>query len=444
MENAALTIVKTLQTTGYEAYYAGGCVRDRLRGVEPKDFDIATSARPDEILKLYPKGDRIGEHFGVILVRHRGIHFEIATFREDGVYRDGRHPDSVTYSTSEVDARRRDFTINGMFYDPVAERLLDFVGGEKDLKAGLIRAIGNPQERFEEDYLRMLRAVRFATLFGFAIDPLTWSSIQSIAPKISQISPERVREELDQIWTNPNRLEGFDVLVASGLMEAILPEIMNLQGCEQPPQWHPEGDVFVHTRLMLSLLGSDASLPLVLSVLFHDIAKPATQTYDSVDNRIRFSGHDKLGAEMAEQILRRLRYSNAVISAVISGVAHHMQFKDVQKMRTATLKRFMARDHFSNELELHRVDCLGGSGNLENHHFLLEKEREFDGEPIVPKRFINGSDLLSKGVPGGPGLGDLLTEIQDLQLDGSLTSREEALTWLENRLSPQADSKNTG
>ena len=444
MENAALTIVKTLQTTGYEAYYAGGCVRDRLRGVEPKDFDIATSARPDEILKLYPKGDRIGEHFGVILVRHRGIHFEIATFREDGVYRDGRHPDSVTYSTSEVDARRRDFTINGMFYDPVAERLLDFVGGEKDLKAGLIRAIGNPQERFEEDYLRMLRAVRFATLFGFTVDPLTWSSIQSIAPKISQISPERVREELDQIWTNPNRLEGFDVLVASGLMEAILPEIMNLQGCEQPPQWHPEGDVFVHTRLMLSLLGSDASLPLVLSVLFHDIAKPATQTYDSVENRIRFSGHDKLGAEMAEQILRRLRYSNAVISAVISGVAHHMQFKDVQKMRTATLKRFMARDHFSNELELHRVDCLGGSGNLENHHFLLEKEREFDGEPIVPKRFITGSDLLSKGVPGGPGLGDLLTEIQDLQLDGSLTSREEALTWLENRLSPQADSKNTG
>ena len=264
MENAALTIVRTLQEAGHEAYFAGGCVRDRLRGVEPKDFDIATSARPDEVLKLYPKGDRIGEHFGVILVRRDGFHFEIATFREDGSYGDGRRPDSVTFSTSEADAQRRDFTINGMFYDPVAGKLLDFVGGEVDLKAGLIRAIGDPLERFEEDYLRMLRAVRFATRFGFAIDALTWSGIEIVAPKIAQISPERIREELDRIWTSPNRVKGFDLLVASGLMAVALPEIMTLQGCEQPPQWHPEGDVFVHTRLMLSLLEPGASLPLVL------------------------------------------------------------------------------------------------------------------------------------------------------------------------------------
>ena len=436
MENTALEIVRDLQKAGHEAYFAGGCVRDRLRGVTPKDYDVATGARPDEILKLYPRADTIGAHFGVILVRRGGHHFEIATFREDGPYTDGRRPESVIFSTSAADAQRRDFTINGMFYDPVGDHLIDHVGGETDLKAGLIRAIGNPLERFGEDYLRLLRAVRFATLLDFEIEPETWSAMRSVADRITLISPERIREELDRLWLSPSRLRGFDLLVESGLMHAILPEIIDLQGCEQPPQWHPEGDVFVHTRLMLSQLPAGASLPLVLSVLFHDIAKPATFTYDPDEDRIRFSGHDHIGAQMTDGILKRLRYSNAVTAAATSAVAHHMQFKDVQKMRTSTLKRFMARDNFDDELELHRVDCAGSNRLFENYDFVVEKRREFEvaRTPLLPPRFINGGDLIARGTTAGPAFGKILTEVQDLQLEGTLTSREEALLWLDQRL----------
>ena len=437
MEKTAFTIVRELQEAGHEAYFAGGCVRDRLRGVEPKDYDIATGATPDEILRLYPRGDTIGAHFGVILVRRGGHHFEIATFREDGTYSDGRRPESVTFSTSAADAQRRDFTINGMFYDPVGERLIDHVGGEADLRAGLVRAIGDPLERFEEDYLRLLRAVRFATVLGFEIEPSTWSAMVSVADCITRISPERIREELDRLWISPARVRAFDLLAESGLMQAILPEIMDLRGCEQPPQWHPEGDVFVHTRLMLSHLPAEAGLPLVLSVLFHDIAKPATFTYDPAEDRIRFSGHDHLGAQMTEAILKRLRYSNAVIAATTSAVAHHMQFKDVQKMRTSTLKRFMARDNFDDELELHRVDCAGSNGLFDNYDYVVEKRREFEAAktPLLPPRFINGGDLIARGMEAGPAFGEILTEAQDLQLEGTLTSRDEALAWLEEKLS---------
>ncbi len=436
MENTAIEIVRDLQKAGHEAYLAGGCVRDRLRGVTPKDYDIATSARPDEILKLYPRGDTIGAHFGVILVRRGSHHFEIATFREDGTYTDGRHPESVTFSTSEADSRRRDFTINGMFYDPLGDRVIDHVGGEADLRAGLIRAIGVPLDRFEEDYLRLLRAVRFATLLDFEIEATTWSAMCSVADRIPRISPERIREELDRLWLSPSRLRGFDLLVASGLMQAILPEIIDLQGCEQPPQWHPEGDVFVHTRLMLSQLPAGASLPLVLSVLFHDIAKPATYTYDPEEDRIRFSGHDHIGAQMTEGILKRLRYSNAVITATASAVAHHMQFKDVRKMRTSTLKRFMARENFDDELELHRVDCAGSNRLFENYDFVVDKRHEFGAAqtPLLPPRFINGGDLIACGMMAGPAFGKILTEAQDLQLEGTLTSRDEALLWLDQRL----------
>ena len=436
MEKTALVIVRELQEAGHEAYFAGGCVRDRLRGVAPKDYDIATSATPGEILKLYPRADTIGAHFGVILVRRGGHHFEIATFREDGTYSDGRRPESVTFSTSAADARRRDFTINGMFYDPIVERLIDHVGGEADLRAGLVRAIGEPRERFEEDYLRLLRAVRFATLLDFEIETSTWSAILALADRITLISPERIREELDQLWLSPARLRAFDLLVGSGLMKAVLPEIIDLQGCEQPPQWHPEGDVFVHTRLMLSHLPPDASLPLVLSVLFHDIAKPVTYTYDPADDRIRFSGHDHIGAQMTEGILKRLKYSNALIKSATSAVAHHMQFKDVKKMRTSTLKRFMARDNFEDELELHRVDCAGSNGLFENYDYVVEKRRDFEvtRKPLLPPRFINGGDLIARGMPAGPRFGEILTEAQDLQLEGTLTSREEALHWLDKRL----------
>ncbi len=433
MGDVAAAIVRELRAAGHEALFAGGCVRDLLRGVAPKDYDIATSAHPDEILRIYPKAGTVGAHFGVVLLRRGGHHFEIATFREDGDYLDGRRPGSVVYSTAEADAKRRDFTINGMFYDPVEERVIDHVGGKADLEAKRLRAIGKPGDRFREDYLRLLRAVRFATLLDFGIEGDTWEAVRVNASRIVEISPERIREELDKIWLSPHRVRGFDLLAESGLMEAILPEILVLRGCEQPPQFHPEGDVFVHTRLMLSHLPPDASLSLVLSVLFHDIAKPATATFDPAEGRIRFNGHEKVGAEMTEAILRRLRYPNATIAAVVEAVAHHMRFKDVTRMRTATLKRFMAREHFEEELELHRVDCLGSHRKLGNHEFLREKQREFANAPLLPKWFLKGGDFIARGWKPGPELGEVLTEAHDLQLEGAHRSRGDALKWLEER-----------
>ncbi len=432
MRKAAVSVVARLQKEGFEAVFAGGCVRDERMGRVPKDYDVATSARPEEVTALYPKAHTVGAHFGVVLVHVQGHPIEIATFRTDGSYEDGRKPDSVTFATIEEDASRRDFTMNGLFYDPISERLLDFVGGQADLDAGVLRAIGEPDARFAEDHLRLLRAIRFATVLGVSIEDETWAAIQRHADAINRISPERIRDELDRLWTHPQRVKGFDLLVGSGLMHAILPEIMELQGCEQPPQWHPEGDVFVHTRLMLDLLPDEASLPLVLSVLFHDIAKPATYSYDPAEDRIRFNGHDQVGARMAEEILRRLRYSNDIIEATVVAVANHMMFKDVQKMRVAKLKRFMARPTFDDELELHRVDCAGSNGLLDNHQFLLEKAEAFANEPLIPKPLVNGHDLMARGWEGGPKLGKVLRAIQNRQLEGKLSSREEALQWLQD------------
>lgn len=431
MKKTAIAIVSKLQKSGYEALFAGGCVRDQLLNETPGDYDIATDATPEQVIELFPNANTVGAHFGVVLVKKGGFHFEIATFRTDGNYTDGRRPDSVSFSTAKEDASRRDFTVNGLFFDPVREELIDYVNGQADLGAQLIRAIGNPEDRFSEDYLRMLRAVRFATTLEFEIETETMRSIKSFAHCSAEIAPERIKEELNKIWLSPHRQRGFDLLVETGLMKAVLPEILDLKGCEQPPQWHPEGDVFKHTRLMLGHLPDDASLPLVLSVLFHDIAKPATFTYDEVDDRIRFNGHDKLGSEMAVTILKRLRYSNEVIAAVESAVANHMKFKDVQKMRTATLKRFIAKDRFDDELELHRVDCAGSNQNFENYNFVQEKIAEFESEPLMPKRFINGRDLIERGWKAGPEFGELLEKAFDLQLENGFKTREEALAWLE-------------
>lgn len=430
MRRAAEDLIARLHRAGHQALFAGGCVRDLRRGVEPKDYDIATDATPGEILRIFPEGNTVGAHFGVVLVKHGGFSFEIATFRAEGEYRDGRRPESVTFTTPEQDARRRDFTINGLFFDPRTGETIDHVGGLADLESGVIRAIGDPVARFREDYLRMLRAVRFATVLDFAIETHTFAALRARAPHATEISPERVRDELDKIWLSPRRLKGFDLLVESHLMQAILPEILTLQGCEQPPQFHPEGDVFVHTRLMLSLLPAEASLPLVLSVLFHDIAKPETYSYDAASDRIRFNGHDKLGAEMSAAILRRLRYPNHVIDAVTAAVANHMIFKDVKQMRTARLKRFMARETFADELELHRVDCAGSHGMLDNWEFLQDKAADFAAAPLIPPRLVTGHDLIQLGWPAGPELGEMLTRIQDLQLEGALTTREEALAWV--------------
>ncbi len=429
MRDAAERVVRRLVEAGHEAVFAGGCVRDMRLGQEPKDYDIATSARPKEVQALFPKSRSVGAHFGVILVLVDGFSFDVATFRTDGSYSDGRRPESVTFATAEEDVRRRDFTVNGLLYDPLEDRVIDHVGGEADLVAKLIRAIGNPVERFAEDHLRLLRAVRFATVLGFEIEADTWAALKAAAGDITKVSAERVRDEFIKVVLHANRVRGLDLLVESGLMRAILPEFLVLQGCEQPPQFHPEGDVFVHTRLMLSHLPEKVSLPLVLSVLLHDIAKPATQTVDET-GRIRFNGHDKLGAEMAEAILRRLKFPNDVIEPAVVAVENHMAFINVKNMRTSTLKRFMARPSFEDEMALHRVDCLGSNGMLDNYEYVREKQVAFAHEPIIPERVLSGRDLMALGWPAGKAMGDLLTTIHNLQLEGVVSSKEEAMAWV--------------
>ena len=430
---AVFDLLHTLKQAGHQALLAGGCVRDFLLGLPSKDYDIATSATPAQVAALFPGSQLVGAHFGVVIVpvstESRWV--EVATFRTDGSYGDGRRPESVCFSTAEEDAKRRDFTINGLFYDPSTQSIVDYVGGHADLASGILRAIGDPAARFAEDHLRLLRAVRFAARLDFSIEPSTWQAMRAAAPLIQRIAIERVRDELDRIWTCPGRVRGFDLLVESGLMAQLLPEILALQGCDQPPQFHPEGDVFVHTRLMLTHLPRDASLPLVLSVLFHDIAKPATRTVDP-NGRIRFNGHDKLGAEMTHAILRRFRYSNEVISAVTEAVAHHMQFIGVQQMRPSTLKRFLSRAHIADELALHRADCLGSNGRLDNYEFLLSKQAEFASQPssLIPPPLVTGSDLIALGWSPGPRFASVLREIQTLQLDGVLNTRDDALNWL--------------
>ena len=434
MKSVAIQIIERLTAAGHTALLAGGCVRDMLLGREPKDYDVATSARPEQVVKLFPGAKTVGAHFGVVVVRAGEHDFvEVATFRSDGSYSDGRRPDSVVFSTPEMDAERRDFTVNGLFFDPLAGKVIDFVGGEKDLKMRLLRAIGVAKDRFEEDRLRLLRCIRFATVLGFDIESATWDSVCGLADKITSVSVERIREEFIKIMLSEERVRGFDLLVNSGLMQHILPEILVLQGCEQPPQFHPEGDVFVHTRLMLSLLPPKVSLPLVMSVLLHDIAKPATQTRDADTGRIRFNGHDKLGAQMTGEIMRRLKFPNDVIEPTVVAVEHHMTFMEVKKMRTATLKRMLSRPTIDDELMLHRVDCLGSNGKLDNYEFVLGKQVEFANAPLVPPRLVTGVDLMQLGWSSGPDLGRVLNEIQTLQLEGQLTTKDQAIVWAQSQ-----------
>jgi poly(A) polymerase len=428
-EAAARSIVERLRSKGFEALYAGGCVRDRLLGLEPHDYDVTTSARPEQVEALFPRTVPVGAQFGVILVLEQGEEIQVATFRGDGAYLDGRHPESVVYTDAEGDARRRDFTVNGLFCDPLKDEILDFVGGRDDLKTGILRAIGNPSERFAEDKLRMLRAVRFATTLGFTIDPATWEAVKRHAPEIHAVSAERIRDEFCKILLSPNRLRGFDLLDESGLLREILPEMEPLKGCDQPPDFHPEGDVFVHTRLMLSLLKSESTLPLVLSVLFHDLGKPATRVVDET-GRIRFNGHEGVSERISLTILQRLRFPNEVIDAVLPAVRLHMSFKDVPNMRVATLKRMMARPTFEDELELHRVDCLASHGMLDNHAILIAKRGEFSHEPLIPAPLITGNDLIGLGWKPGPRFAEILQAVQTRQLEGSLTTKEESLVWL--------------
>lgn len=429
---AAHSLALRLHAAGHTAYFAGGCVRDRLLGKTPKDYDIATSATPAEVLGLFPGSNEVGAHFGVIIAREHGHHVEIATFRTDGSYKDGRRPESVTFATAEEDAQRRDFTVNGLFEDPLTGEVIDHVGGLADLNARILRAIGDPDARFAEDALRLLRAIRFATVLGYKIDDSTWCAIRTNADLLRKISPERIRDEFSKIITAPERARGLELLVLSGLIARFLPEVLDLIGCDQPPEWHPEGDVYTHTRIMLEMLPEDAPLELCLAVLLHDIGKPPTRTLDGT--RIRFNGHDAVGARMASEILRRLKYPNQVIEDVTFMVARHMQFMNVQQMRTAKLKRFMSAATFPQELELHRVDCASSNGFTDNLEFLIAKREEFAAEPLIPPPLVTGRDLIDLGLSPGPRFKELLETVQTEQLEGRIADRDTALAFVKSLL----------
>lgn len=423
---AAEEIVRQLTQAGHRAVYAGGCVRDALLNRPYPDVDIATSATPDQVQALFPKAsDPQGKAFGVIRLKQGEHVFEIATFRVDGPYLDGRRPSSVTFTTAEEDAKRRDFTVNGMFFDPLKNEVLDYVEGKSDLTAKMIRAIGDPTARFTEDRLRLFRAIRFAVQLGFEIDPKTWKALVALSPESKNLAPERVRDELIKIFTSPDPARGLDLLHDSGLIAVWIPELLEMRGCAQSPEHHPEGDVWVHTRLLLTHL-KKASPILSLSALLHDVGKPRTSRTEP-SGRIRFFGHEGVGARMAEEILRRLRFSNDDIAAISACIANHMAFKDAPQMRVSTLKRLLARPTFTEELELHRIDCTSSHGELDIHRFLVAKQSEFSQEEIKPKPLVTGHDLKEIGIPPGPKMGEILNQLMDEQLEGKFPDRESAL-----------------
>lgn len=426
----ALGVVRRLAGHGHRAVFAGGCVRDRLMGREPKDYDVATSALPDEVLALFPGAVPVGAAFGVVRVlgpvSAAGAppqQVEVATFRTEAAYSDGRHPDAVKFAGPEEDVRRRDFTVNGLLYDPLRDEVLDYVGGQADLQARVLRAIGAPAERFREDRLRLLRAVRFAAALDFEIEARTFEALRAEAPHATAVSAERIRDELARMLSGPNPRRAFELLKAAGLLAYVLPEVDALAGVEQPPEFHPEGDVWTHTLLLLGQL-RDAPLPLALGALLHDIGKPATLTRT---DRIRFNQHEEVGAGMAEALLRRLRFSNDVTTRVVELVRCHMSFKDARQMRPATLKRFLRLPHFDAHLELHRLDCLACHQNLDLHAFCLEQLGALGQEALRPAPLLNGADLKALGLSPGPLFGKILADVEERQLDGALTSREEAL-----------------
>ncbi len=429
-EQIATQIVQTLHQNGFEAYFAGGCVRDQLRGVVPRDFDIATSARPEQVRQLFPRTVPVGVQFGVILVVEDGNHFEVATFRTEGGYQDGRHPTRVEFSGVKEDALRRDFTVNGLYYDIKTKKVLDFVNGEADLKKKILRTIGNPDQRFLEDHLRLLRAVRFAVQLGFEIAPETVVSIRKHAPKIGKVSAERIRDEFSKILTSSEPAWGVRKLDELGLLKEFLPEAEKMKGVEQPMEYHPEGDVFIHTMLLLDGL-KNAPLELAMGCLLHDIAKP--DTFERAVDRIRFHGHDTLGAEKSEVICRRLAFSNEQTHLIRELVAHHLRFKDAFQMKTSTLKRFFSLDRFDLHMELHRLDCLASHKNLDAHEFCKKKLEEFSKEPPPPSRVIGGGDLIQMGFKPGPEFTEILREVEDGVLEGTIRNKEEAIEFVKKR-----------
>ncbi len=417
---SAQAIIAKLAEHAFQAFYVGGCVRDLALKLEPSDWDISTDATPQQLLQLFPRAQLVGAKFGVVLVDS----VEVATFRSDFAYRDGRHPEGVRYETDpKQDVLRRDFTINALLMDPATQRIVDYTGGLDDLRAGVIRAIGDPVQRLQEDHLRMLRAVRFAARFGFTIEDATMAAIRKLHADILRISPERVRDELIRILTEGGARRGFELLDETGLLADILPEVAAFHGVEQPPQYHPEGDVWVHTLMMLERMQSP-SPELAMGVLLHDAGKPGTFR---VADRIRFDGHVELGEEIARRILNRLHFSNQQIDQILALVGNHMRFMDAHRMRESTLKRFLRLPRFEEHLELHRLDSTCSSGNLESYHFAKSRFEQAPAEELRPVRLIKGNDLIAAGYQPGPEFSKVLDAVEDAQLEGRIHTREEAM-----------------
>jgi poly(A) polymerase len=423
-EALARQVIATLRGAGHQAFLVGGCVRDLLLGVKPKDYDIATDARPDRIMDLFPRSGRVGAHFGVVLVRDVFDQVEVATFRSDHDYLDGRHPEQVRFECDpREDVLRRDFTINGLMMDPADGSVLDFVDGTADLRHGIIRAIGDPNARFREDHLRLLRAIRFAARLGFTIEPATMDAIRRDHALIGKVSAERVRDEISRILTEGGARRGFELLDESGLLADIMPEVAAMKGVQQPPEYHPEGDVWTHTLILLGQL-DHPSVTLALGALLHDVGKPPTFR---VAERIRFDGHVDEGVRIASALLNRLRYSRAEMDQVEALIANHMKFKDVQQMRESTLKRFLRMPEFGEHLELHRMDVMASNHRLENYELAKRKLEEFGEESLKPEPLISGSDLIAAGYRPGPEFSKILQLVEDAQLEGRIATAGDAM-----------------
>ncbi len=489
MRELAASIVERLQHAGFAAFWVGGCVRDFLLGREPQDYDIATDARPEQVEKLFKRTRAVGRKFGVMIVVEGKRQFQVATFRAEADYRDGRRPAKVVFSSAEADAQRRDFTVNGLFYNPLTKKIHDWVGGQSDLRAKTIRTIGKPEERFAEDHLRLLRAVRFAAQLNFEIEPQTFAAVKTLAPKIKLISAERIRDELIKLFAPPHNnfslssgggegrggeadvsmiqspsprpsprlggarekmpdarqrvpaqftgaqaARGLALLRDSGLLEQILPELAATVLCQQSPDYHPEGTVFEHIRLMLEKMPPGAGESLPWTVILHDIGKPPTASHEAATGRIHFYEHEKIGAVMAEKILQRLRFPKKQIGEIVACVRQHMQFKDVKQMRTATLRRLLMRETFPLELELHRLDCLGSHGDLGHYEFLVEQAAELKTKPTIRPPLLAGKDLIKLGMKPGPAMGALLNEIREKQLQDELKTPLQARNWAKTRI----------
>ena len=467
LKQSAISVIRALRDEGYQAYLVGGCVRDLLLHRKPADYDVATDALPDDVMRLFPETYAVGAQFGVVLVpaeenvsqvsdvsevsdvpsskpvKHPkppkpsseqtatgNYTIEVATFRSDGLYTDGRHPDEVRFTRDpREDVQRRDFTINGLLLDPLNhDEVLDFVGGRADLERGIIRTIGPAERRFAEDKLRMLRAVRFSARFGYTIEPQTLAAIRELAPQIQQVSRERIREELTKMLTEGHARRAFELLDESTLLKQVLPEVAAMQGVEQPPQFHPEGDVWVHTLLLLEMLPDPCSRTLAWGALLHDVGKPPT--FRVAPDRIRFDGHVEVGVRMAEEICRRLRFSNDDTAQIAALVAQHMRFADSLKMKESTLKRFLRLPQFDEHLAMHRIDCLASHGDLTSYDFLRHKLDEMPQDEIRPRPLLTGDDLLAAGYSPGPLFRQILSAVEDAQLEGRLHTREDALAFV--------------